>query len=226
MSLTKIIKLVTILIICTNNLFAQNIQGIVTDALSQNPISYVQILNKRTNAQAVSDTKGRFQILGVVNDTLQFSSVGYYTGYEVVSGVEVVNIKLSVVTYNLNQVDVYDKEPIPQIYKSEVSFDEKPKLMQKLTHPISFLYYRFSKREKAKLKVRNMMEYERKMTRVMAIYNKELLHEFTGWTGEKLDDCFMYCNSKIELCEGDDEFSVKYKVLELITFYRKEIESK
>lgn len=226
MSLMKVYKLFTVFIICTNSLLAQNISGSVIEAESQKPISYVHILNKRTNAQAVSDTKGRFQIQGVVGDTIQFSSVGYYADYKVVSDAEVLDVKLYSLTYNLHQVDVCSKEPIPQIYRSEVSFDEKPKLIQKLTHPISFLYYRFSKREKAKLEVRTMMESERKMAKVLAIYNKELLHEFTGWTGEKLDDCFMYCNTNIELCEGDDQFSIKYKVLELLALYRKEKESK
>ncbi len=222
MTLTKIVKTISIFIIGTNSLLAQNIHGTITDAASKKPISNVRILNKRTNAQSFSDTKGQFQIPGAVNDTLQFSYVGYYSAHKVVSDLEALGIQLNSLTYQLNQVDVYDKKPIPHIYKSDVSFDEKPKLLEAILHPVSYLYYRFSKREKAKLKVRKMMEYEQEMAKVMAIYNKELLQKYTGWTGKKLDDCFSYCNAHIELCKGDDEFSIKYKVLKLIALYRKE----
>jgi hypothetical protein len=103
-----------------------------------------------------------------------------------------------------------------------VSFDEKPNLLETLAHPISFLYYRFSKRERGKLEVRNLMEYERKMAKVSTIYTKELVQKLTGFTDEKLDDCFRFCNANIELSEGDDEFSVKYKILELLAKYREQ----
>ncbi|MDA3867199.1 MAG: carboxypeptidase-like regulatory domain-containing protein [Salinivirgaceae bacterium] len=220
--MTKIISSFAIFIICTNSLISQNIQGTVMDVESQKPVPYVHLLNKCTYEQAVSDMEGRFQIQGRINDTIQFSSVGYHSGYQVVSKPESLAIKLFPVTYNLKQIDVYSKDPIPQIYRSEVSFDEKPNLLETLAHPISFLYYRFSKRERGKLEVRNLMEYERKMAKVSTIYTKELVQKLTGFTDEKLDDCFRFCNANIELSEGDDEFSVKYKILELLAKYREQ----
>lgn len=213
-----------ILVLNVNVLFAQPIAGVVVDAGSQNPLSFVQVVNIRSGIALLADEQGRFQIEAQVGDTIEFRFVGYYVDRKVVVRFGDWFVKLYPLTHMLHQVDVYGKEPLPNIYKSDVAFNEKPTLKKALLHPISFLYFRFSKREKAKQQVRDMIDYEQKMAKVRAVYSKEMLHKYTGWTDARLDDCYAFCNANIELSPGDDEISIRYKVFELIALFRKKIE--
>ena len=59
------------------------------------------------------------------------------------------------------------------------------------------------------------MDYQKRMSKVMKIYNIELIAEFSGLSGKELEECYIYCNANIKLEELDDDFTIKYKVLEV-----------
>lgn len=200
---------------------AQSISGIVIDPDSKKPVPYATISVLNTKKGVTSDFNGKFQIEARINDTLFISCIGYHKIYEVVRSYDSMKILLPTHSYFLSEVKVLSEDEIPLMYKSVVFPGEEPGLAGAIVSPLSYWYYKLSKTEKSKRKVRNLMDYEKRMAKVMKIYNKELVKEYTGLNGLALDSCYIFCNYNIDLVENDTEFTIKYKLLKVLTDYNK-----
>ena len=63
-----------------------------------------------------------------------------------------------------------------------------------IMHPVSGLYYRFSKEEQSKRKLQYLEEQELKQADVDDKYNRELISEITGLKENDLINFMGYCN--------------------------------
>src|SRR5574344_1043145 len=69
-----------ILFICTTNLFAQKIQGVVIDSVTNEPIPYLSVYYEGKGVGSITDDKGHYSVETRQGWTkLTFSAVGYRT---------------------------------------------------------------------------------------------------------------------------------------------------
>lgn len=74
------------------------------------------------------------------------------------------------------------------------------------TSPITYLYDKFSRRSKMERLYNEMSSYEEEVDRVQDKYNREIVSELTGLTGEELLSFMMYCRfSYYDLVRWDSE---------------------
>ncbi|MDA3892010.1 MAG: carboxypeptidase-like regulatory domain-containing protein [Salinivirgaceae bacterium] len=219
MSFRNGIAIITCLLIHTNFIFGQKATGIVFNSDSKKPIPYVNITNLSIDKSIISDFNGKFQIEAKLNDSLIISSMGYHKIVEVIHSFDPLNILLPPQSYFLNEVKVLSEEEVPFTYKSVVFPDGDPNLGNAIVNPLSYWYYKLSKKEKAKRKIRNLLDYEKCMAKAMKIYNKKLVAEYTGLSGTELDSCYIFCNANIELVEEDTDFTIKFKLLKILSDY-------
>lgn len=86
--------------------------------------------------------------------------------------------------------------------------------------PISFLYDKFSKKAKMNRLYNEMVSYEEEVERVQQKYNREVVSEITGLTGNDLLDFMMYCRfSYYDLVRWSDE-QIREKVRALYFNYQ------
>lgn len=88
--------------------------------------------------------------------------------------------------------------------------------------PISFLYDKYSKKAKMNRLYNEMLSYEEEVDRVHQKYNRELVSEITGLTGDELLDFMMYCHfSYYDLVRWSDN-QIRDKVKSLYFNYQYE----
>lgn len=74
------------------------------------------------------------------------------------------------------------------------------------TSPITFLYDKYSRKSKMQKLYNEMVSYEEEVNRVQEKYNREIVSELTGLTGNDLVDFMMYCRfSYYDLVRWDSE---------------------
>lgn len=205
-----------------NALQAQKIDGQVINSVSGKPVPFVNISVVGSNMGICSDKNGMFSLDVAINNIIGVSAVGYEPKRLVVANIDSLVIELSPKRYRLDQVEVVEEDLNPLIYRSDVYPDKEPNLLNAVVQPLSFLYYKCSKREKSKRKVRDLIENERKMAGIYRIYNKDLIAEYTGFSGRKLDSCLIFCNAHINLTARDAEFMIKRKLLEVLADYNRQ----
>lgn len=207
----------TIFLASTIVLFSQNITGNIIDSDTKKPVPFANITHLASNKGVISDQNGHFEIEASIYDTIIVSSMGYHKMQYVIKSYEPLKIVLPPQSYFLGEVKILSEEEVPITYKSVVFPEGDPGIGAAIVSPLSYWYYKLSKEEKSKRQVRNLMDYEKRMAKVMKIYTKELVAEFSGLEGQPLDSCYAFCNANIELVENDDEFTIKFKLLKVLT---------
>ena len=69
------------------------------------------------------------------------------------------------------------------------------------------------------------MELEKDWEALSKLYNKEIVEEITGLTGEKVDNFMVWLNSKSLLNTHSAEYDIRYIILSQLKIYRIELES-
>ncbi len=105
---SKLIYLLTVLLITSLHVFAQNkvLQGKITDAATNTPLEGVSIKVKNTTTGTISAADGSFQISVEQGAVLEISSVGYLDQTVSTANLSSVDIKLVSATTELAQVVV------------------------------------------------------------------------------------------------------------------------
>lgn len=226
------------------------LKGQVVDSVSGTGIAYMQIFNESTRRFVISDTAGHFEIELKGTDTLVFTCLGYlgkvhiihvsYTG-------KIQIIRLIPYIYPIEEVSISKYRDYKQFQKEfllvqpeqklEIAGLPKPKYRETPTmldtnylrsseflvfHPISFLYYNFSKEEKSKRKVYYLQRQQREQVLIDRKYNRELIEKITGLSGEEITKFMWFCNfshqflyeaSELEIVQKVDEKYQEYKQL-------------
>lgn len=218
--LNLFVLMVAIFSLQINIISATIIKGVVTDGTTNKPISNVNIHLQSADKGTISNIYGQFIMAAVAGDSIKFSAVGYEPQYRVVQHTDTLNIRLIPKSYYLKAVDILGTDRLPPECQSDIFSGGNPGIFG-LVNPVSYIYYLFNRGERAKRRFQKRFEYNRKMARVMSIYNRNMIIEFTGYSGSKLDSCIVFCNSNIELHEKDTEFIIKHKLLDVLSTYER-----
>lgn len=153
----------------------------------------LMIVNKRTHSGSFGNPDGSFSVVAAPDDTLMFGAVGLSTrtvGLAEYAGSDTVrlNIKLRPLAFALRAVEVLPERTLKEIEKdiAELGYNERDYRLygvDALQSPITFLYQAFSKRERSRRKVAELINEERKRDLL-----KELLHLYVEYDIINLSD--------------------------------------
>lgn len=166
------------------------------------------------------------QLVEVVDKSIFYSYEDFFLYYKATMLKEVTIIGINP-SYEGFKKDIVTLE-LPEYYKraQDVKLTEMQKanavykdggnllsLGGKVTmSPISFLYDKYSKKSKMNRLYNEMLSYEEEVERVHKKYNREVVSEITGLTGNELLEFMMYCRfSYYDLVRWSDE-QIKEKV--------------
>jgi len=212
--------------------------GIVKDSLSDEPMVGVHIRNILAGSITSTNEEGKFRIPVKVGDTLVLSNVGYQTLAWAVDSSwlnqEEITLKLPPTTIYLDEVVVgkfpeYErfKEDIIQLNVEDTSFQfyGLPKVVVApkssspslgISGPISGLYKVFSKREKEKKKMNQIMQRKHVTTKAYLKFNREWVAENTGLEGDQLTSFIEYCDFSVDYLADATEFDIQQRMLEIL----------
>lgn len=110
---------------------------------------------------------------------------------------------------------MYDKSKdiIPASYKPV--FKSRPPLVVFFFHPLSYINYFTSKKERMKRKMSKIIYSEKKMLHL----SNKLIEEVSGFEGDELQQFTIYCNKSIKIKANDTNSTLKQKVFMALENY-------
>jgi hypothetical protein len=140
------------------------VTGIILDSTTQKPLNKTTLLRLSDNKYFFTDSTGTFDITCTSNDAIRISYVGYNTLRLIVKNVpdSTTHIKKYLVinmirdVKNIPQIIIRDQKPlvIDSVYYNKALKPMETSIMS----PISLLYAQFSKKEKEKKKLNEILE--------------------------------------------------------------------
>jgi hypothetical protein len=103
---------------------------------------------------------------------------------------------------------MYDKSKdiIPASYKPV--FRHRPPVVAFLIHPISYINYFTSKRERSKRRISKIIYSQKKKVQL----SNDIIKEISGFKDDELERFIIYCNKNIKIKTNDTESTLKQKV--------------
>jgi hypothetical protein len=219
-----------------------SVEGLVIDSLTGKGIPYVQIFNESIRENATTNLSGYFKLTGSKNDTLVFTALGYLGKVWIPSTKidgAVSTILMARRVYDIEPVKIVT---LPGSYKDfkktflEIKPEQGliidglpnryiPKLVSELLdtsiisttsfflmHPVSYLWYNYSKEEKSKRKVLYLQQEQKEQVAINQKFNRELVHRITELKENELTAFINFCNfSHLFLYNSTD-----YEIVEAI----------
>ena len=176
----------------------QVITGTVTDRQERTAIDMVLVTNKRTKADSRSNANGRFQIQGLIGDTLLISHPAYSFRTFIVSAADV-RISMSANVHKLQEVEVIsgmtkfqrDSATRQAIYHKTLK-DAEHKTKLSLNNGIALdglftsLAYKVSGKGKRNKAFARQLAEDNKVRFTQARYSKELVANLTPLRGDSV----------------------------------------
>jgi len=227
----------------------------IIDDSSYKPVPFCRIYNETNRIYYKANENGFCRLKVTTGDTLVFESMGYLSRLYFVRKSDTIPLKIPMKVYvyeiekismdlpkNYDEVKqtILDIDPKKNIFMPEVPQYNpyiRPELLDtnviydpgfRVFHPVSGFYYKHSKIEISKRKVRDLQEQELKQNSVDAKYSREMVTELTGFEGVDLLNFLGYCNfsfnylydsSPLEIVEAIHRKHAEF----LICCYEKEV---
>ncbi|HEY1033080.1 MAG TPA: hypothetical protein VGD89_14990 [Flavipsychrobacter sp.] len=177
---------------------AQLITGTITDRQERTAVDMALVTNKRTKADSRTNTYGRFQIQGLVGDTLLISHPAYSFRTFIVNATDV-RISMSANVHKLQEVEVIsgmakfqrDSATRQAIYHKTLK-DAQHKTKLSLSNGLALdgiftsLAYKASGKGKRNKAFAKQLEEDNKMRFTQARYSKELVANLTPLRGDSI----------------------------------------
>lgn len=207
----KIISLYLLFICCIGLAEAQKTIYIKGKILDENKylIVFPVIANKTQNQGMMANSDGTFQMSIHQNDTLLFSSIGYYLQKVCLKDSVIntdtfaLNVYLKKNIQTLKEVTVYDVKTIKELQKQKdelgIRNTNTYQKVNALESPFTALYELFSKTEKQKREVEKLENDDRRKT-----FLKELLRNYISYEILDMDDATL--NDFIDFMGLNDEY--------------------
>ncbi len=212
------------------------LSGYISSTDEATPLAGVHIMNNKSRVGAISDEKGFFVIPMHRTDTILFSAVGYET-YTLVLDPEsqssnpLVQIRLTLKTYQLEQVDVraiptetkfkkdflaleLPDQPIlalPEVkgLKLAESVYTLPEGGIAISGPFSAIYSKFSREAKELKKANALFSAEARKNAYKAKFNAGLVQQVTGLKDVELEEFMKYCKlSESQVLNARNEYEI------------------
>lgn len=203
------------------------VSGQIVNAATGEPAPFVHIINPSTNQGATTDARGQFTIRMDRQDTLVFSSVGFekylFTLENQPADKKVfVKIALNTATLELEPLEIFafrdaetfkeailelelpgEPEPIhiPGTYQGPRR-EVKPGVMS----PISFVFSKFSKKEKEKAKLVQAMKDTEHLSRLKAKY--DFIKRIARLKDNELEEFLEFCQLTRESIDSYTEYEI------------------
>jgi len=219
-------------------------KGIVVDSVTDSPLSFVHILNESTRRGYISDSSGKFSIECSSGDTLVFISLGYL-GKVIIVDILEQEVQLVPRIYSIDEVSIQTYRSYEQFRHDFLKVQPEKDLEIKglprgkpidvpvlldtnqiqspaflLFHPLSFLYYNFSKEEKSKRKAFYLERRKGEEIVVQGKFNREIIHQITGLEGDDLTNFIGFCNFSHEFLYESTELEIVNKIYEKFDAYK------
>lgn len=219
-------------------------EGFVIDSSTGQPISFVHILNESTRRGYITDSTGKFQISIKHGDTLVFISLGYMGKVIIVDSL-FHDVSLLPRTYKIDEVSIQGIRSYEQFKRDflQIELEEKRKIQGLpegkpidipilldtnyihsdaflVFHPLSYLYYNFSKEEKSKRKVFYLERREGEQIIIDRKYNRNLVHKITGLEGDELTNFIGFCNFSHQFLLYATELDIVNKINEKFSAFK------
>ncbi len=219
--------------------------GNISDCKDNKALIYTNIVNESAGYAVASNLQGNFQIKVKVDDILKFTSIGYKTKFLIISENHIYQKQsfcMSPDTVKLQEVTVLPYSNYSEFKTQFLALKTKedcyiiPGITLKnrtlihnfenedyinkmaLGSPISYFYYKFSKREQ---NIRKYYEIENDKWNVYSIdqkYNKAIVEKITGLKNDETIKFMVWCNFEREYLlyatnyEINLRISVKYEL--------------
>ncbi|MFV0345431.1 MAG: hypothetical protein ACK5IQ_04190 [Bacteroidales bacterium] len=207
-------------------------------SLDSSSIAFAHIINPRTRNGVITDDDGVFTIQMLNVDSLIVTAVGIkktvlkvYPDYE--EGTVVTYI-LQADVYNIDNVEVQgdnridlgfeegkERNTLDPKYRSDY-YKDKPGVLEAIFSPLSYLGYKFSKREQEKRALLTTIRDEERWEAVSEMYNKKTVMELTGLSEREVEDFMLYVNKKVDILKLKTQQDVNFAVLAAYKEYKEE----
>ncbi len=227
------------------------IRARLVDNKSHKSILFAQVINKNMGWGVVSDTLGVFSLSANLHDTLYISAIGYYpTLIEVADSLirqtRIPEIPLMEQVYELDQVNIYalgtyqqfkykvlhsnlpqnNTQKINESIQKEIEKIPKYPMQEQasipLGSPVTAIYMLLSKEGKSLKKFAEAKEQHKIFVLANTRFNREIVAQATGLTGEMLDQFMAFCNPDLEFILHVSEYDIYQKILQDFELFKKE----
>ncbi len=213
------------------------------------PVQFAHITNYSTRDMVITNVDGRFTINASVGDTIVCSIIGYEVlGWEVRASwiSNGIILKLPQDAILLESVTV-QHIPEENIFKQRVldhdvedtafwyhgvekpTYRGNPMLEERViknplfiaAHPLSALYYNFSKQEKENRKYHKITQNQLKQHRVDFKFTREWVHEVTALEGDQLSAFIFYCDFSLDYLDKTALYLIQEEMLVKLEAFQK-----
>ncbi len=217
------------------------VSGIIVKHDSITPIPFVNIINKRTNTGTISDINGFFSISILKSDTILFSSLSFEKKpFHLTDTLGLVSYFFKIImndkNYKLAVINVYALSKQSQfrydfihldlpehlnlsgkeIYIPGIPHYDGPHDLNKplIGSPISFFYTKFSKIEKSKRKLKQLLKQDAINKIINSKYNKKIVGELTGLKDERLNVFMKFCDFNNQYLLKNKEYDIYVRIMQ------------
>ncbi len=218
-SLTK--SLIFLLILFCSHSFAQTdiiITGRAFDSDNNNmPLPKLMIINKRSNNGSFADAEGKFSIVAKQSDTILFSAIGFLLKKvcvrDSVSKKQYhIEVQMQKLQYTLKEISVFATRDLNEIQKDidrlGVKKDYSITGLDGFESPITYLYERYSKRGRSKLKVQELENEDMRRDILKDLFRLYVKHEIIDLSDSEFDAFIKYLNFSDEYIQNASQFEL------------------
>ncbi len=225
------------------------LSGILLDSVTHVPLQFAHVTNYSSKEVVLTNVDGRFNIPASAGDTVVFSIVGYERlGWQIVPQwlEDRVTFKLPVDAILLEDVIVKNM-PTEAKFKQQIldteladttfwyhgmeppKYGEDPMLNEKVihnplfivTHPLTAIYYNFSKQEKERRKYHQITQGATKQNRVNLKFTREWVHDMTALEGDTLTAFIDYCDFTLDYLDRTPLYMIMEDMLAKLDEFQK-----
>lgn len=188
------------------------IHGKVITTTDQHTYYDLMIVNKRTRSGTFGNADGSFTVQALRTDTLMIGSIGHRTGIlcladSVERGVYEVKIRLIPLQVQLAEVEILPERTLKEIQADIDKLGYKPSdykltTVNALESPITALYQEFSRRERSKRLVAQMVNEDKKRAILQELLQKYVEYDIINLNPEAFDDFIEFCSVPDDVIKG------------------------
>lgn len=194
----RIFTLIVFLICCSQFCAAQQLEGIVTDALIKKPLANVHIRNMQTGATTLSAKDGKFTINAGDGQTVSFEMDGYEKNFAIIGNEKFIRVAMfpsiaSHDTINDSSLTPYQKDSLAryQTYRSELRQGKATLKLHyaipygiALDNPISSWMQYLAPKTKQRLRFQKEFQKWEAQQYTAYRYNIQLVQQLTGLSAD------------------------------------------
>ncbi len=181
------------------------------------PLPKLMIINKRSNNGSFADAEGKFSIVAKQSDTILFSAIGFLLKKvcvrDSVSKKQYhIEVQMQKLQYTLKEISVFATRDLNEIQKDidrlGVKKDYSITGLDGFESPITYLYERYSKRGRSKLKVQELENEDMRRDILKDLFRLYVKHEIIDLSDSEFDAFIKYLNFSDEYIQNASQFEL------------------